>query len=81
MAPLLSASTCHVGDYGKDDEDEEEEEEEEEEKEENGEKEEEEEQKEEEFNLVNHILQLLVRHSLSNPSKHCPELLFKQNFY
>ena len=46
MAPLLSASTCHVGDYGKGDEEEELEEEEEEEKEEKGEKEEEEEEEE-----------------------------------
>ena len=65
MAPLLSASTCKgdVGDYGKDDEGDDNDED----------------VRDDDRNLVDHILQLLVRHPLTNPSKHRPKLLFCQN--
>ena len=32
-------------------------------------------------NLVDHVLQLLVRHPLTNPSKHRPKLLFYHCLY
>ena len=69
MAPLLSASTCNDDDdddYGKDDDDDE--------------KEDDREGDGDDFNLVDHVLQLLVRHPLTNPSKHRPKLLFYHIF-
>ena len=72
MAPLLSASTCNDDDddgYGKDDDDED-----------DDEKEDDREGDGDDFNLVDHVLQLLVRHPLTNPSKHRPKLLFYHIF-
>ena len=70
MAPLLSASTCNDDDdddYGKDDDDDE--------------KEDDRDGDGDDVNLVDHVLQLLVRHPLTNPSKHRPKLLFYHCLY
>ena len=68
MAPLLSASTCNDDDdddYGKDDDDDEKEDD----------------RDGDDVNLVNHVLQLLVRHPLANSPQHGTKLLFVQHLY